>query len=105
MISGKRRDLMILPLRFTVALALTLGVTAASHAQTTPDDLSQAPRIAQAAFKRLLQMDEVFVIDVRDAGSYSLGHIPGAVLMPLDTLPKHVEALKASKKPIVAYCA
>jgi predicted sulfurtransferase len=96
---------MIHATRFIAALAISLGVTGTSHAQTAPDELSQAPRIAQAAFKRLLQMDAVVVIDVRDAGSYSLGHIPGAILTPLDTLPKHVEALKASKKPIVAYCA
>jgi predicted sulfurtransferase len=91
--------------KLAAALALVAALVVPALAQGPGDDLSTAPRIAVAAFKRLLQLDQVMVIDVRDAESYRLGHIPGAVLIPLEELPAHVAALKASTKPIVTYCA
>jgi rhodanese-related sulfurtransferase len=47
----------------------------------------------------------VVIVDTRDAGSYADGHIPGAVLIPLDELQKKAPGLRGAKKPIVAYCA
>jgi Rhodanese-like domain len=69
------------------------------------DDLSTAPRISMAEFEKLLKSGSVMVIDVRDRVSYSAGHIPGAILIPLGTLETHLPELKAATKPIVAYCS
>jgi len=43
------------------------------------------------------------VIDVRPAAEYEAGHIPGAVNIPVDDLPQHLEALPHGQE-IVAYC-
>jgi ubiquinone/menaquinone biosynthesis C-methylase UbiE len=62
-------------------------------------------RIAPDDFKRLLAADAVIVVDVRDAQSYRDGHIPGALLMPLDSLEQRVAELRNVCKPIVTYCS
>jgi thiosulfate/3-mercaptopyruvate sulfurtransferase len=91
--------------RFTgvllAVMALALPVAAQ---QANPDP---ARRIAMAEFKKLQGEDKVLVVDVRDAPSFSAGHIPGARLMPLASLlePANVAALKATTKQIVLYCA
>jgi rhodanese-related sulfurtransferase len=43
------------------------------------------------------------VIDVRPAAEYQAGHIPGAINIPVDELPQHLEALPHEQE-IVAYC-
>jgi rhodanese-related sulfurtransferase len=71
-----------------------------------------APRISQADFKKLVAARNVVVVDTRVADVFERGHIPGALLLPLEgmmTWPeeyeKTVAKLIASKKPVVAYCA
>ena len=71
-----------------------------------------APRISQEDLKKLRASGKVVVVDTRNEEAYRRGHIPGAVLLPLEGLPiwpeeynKTVEKLKAAKKPIVTYCA
>ena len=71
-----------------------------------------APRITQADFKKLIAAKDVVVVDTRAADAFELGHIPGALLLPLEgqmTWPqeyeKTVATLVASKRPVVAYCA
>jgi rhodanese-related sulfurtransferase len=87
--------------RCLAVLALALMPLAAS-AQDAPAD--GAARISQAEFKKALKADAILVIDVRDAASYNLGHIPGAISVPEAKLSEHFEALKTQNKPIVAYC-
>lgn len=71
-----------------------------------------APRISQQDFRKLFTAKNVVVVDTRVEDVYALGHIPGAVLLPLEgrltwpeTYEKTVAALIASKKPVVTYCA
>ena len=68
-------------------------------------DLAAVPRMGLEEFKKGVDEDKLLVIDVRGAENYRAGHIPGAVNVPLATLSDHLARLKASKKPIVAYCA
>jgi rhodanese-related sulfurtransferase len=79
-------------------------------AQVIPTD--GAPRISQDAFKKLLAGGGVIVVDTRNPDAFQRGHIPGAILLPLEGLetwpPEYtstVDALKTAKKPIVTYCA
>jgi rhodanese-related sulfurtransferase len=45
------------------------------------------------------------VIDVRDRSASAPSHIPGALLVPLDTLPAKLSDLSVDKsQPIVVYC-
>ena len=45
----------------------------------------------------------VVVLDVRPAEEYAAGHVPGAVNIPIDELPRRLRELPRSKH-IVAYC-
>lgn len=85
---------------FVVALLGSCWPAAAQVADETA-----VPRIPVADLKKAIDAGEVLVIDVRDAGSYANGHLPGAISVPLDALTQKLGALKAAKKPIVAYCA
>lgn len=44
------------------------------------------------------------VLDVREPWEYALGHIPGALNIPLNDLPEHLEELPRDQ-PIVVVCA
>jgi rhodanese-related sulfurtransferase len=97
-------------LRTAVLLAALLLVLP-TGVRTQPED--EAPRITQAAFKKLVAAKNVIIVDTRNADAYAAGHIPGALLLPLegqltwsDADQKNVvEPLKRAKKPIVTYCA
>ena len=71
-----------------------------------------APRISQQDFKKLFAAKNAVIVDTRVEDVYALGHIPGALLLPLegrltwpDSYEKTVATLIASKKPVVTYCA
>ena len=90
-------------------LVILLGALAFA-VQLAPSD--GAPRISQAEFKKLRASKQVVIVDTRSEDAYRRGHIPGAILLPLEGLQiwpeeynKTVETLKASKTPIVTYCA
>jgi predicted sulfurtransferase len=87
------------------ALALVFVLPMLASATQNVQQAAALPRISQKEFKTRAQAGELLVLDIRDAGSYAAGHIPGAVLMPEATLEKQVPELKASKKPIVTYCS
>ena len=71
-----------------------------------------APRITQAEFKKLIAAKNVVIVDTRVADVFKLGHIPGALQLPLEgrlTWPPEyenvVQVLLTTKKPVVTYCA
>ena len=71
-----------------------------------------APRISQEDFKKLFTSKNVIVVDTRDESAFSIGHIPGAIKLPLEGLmtwppeyEKTAAMLLAARKPIVTYCA
>jgi predicted methyltransferase len=66
---------------------------------------SPALRISVADFKQLHAKGDVLVLDVRDAESYRQGHLPGAVLVPLDMVESRAAELRTEKRPIVTYCS
>ena len=76
-------------------------------------ETSEAPRISQQEFKKLLTARNVIVVDTRNPEVFPEGHIPGALLLPLEgrlAWPEEyqksvVERLKTARRPIVTYCA
>jgi predicted sulfurtransferase len=93
-----------------LALAVLLGAPAAARAQDA--DAVDAPRISMADFKKLVAAKNVVIVDTRVADVFPLGHIAGALLLPLegrltwpDEYEKVVTQLIATKKPVVTYCA
>ena len=87
------------------ALLVALAVTASIVPARAEGDLAGVPRISLAEFKKLHDQDKALVIDTRSAESYRGGHIPGAINVPLSAWNDHLPRLKATRKPIVAYCA
>ena len=80
---------------------LVLGSAVAVFAQS---DLDRAPRMELAEFKALRETNSVYVIDVRSPWQYEEGHIPGAVLIPLELVSSKAGELAALGVPIVTYC-
>jgi rhodanese-related sulfurtransferase/DNA-binding transcriptional ArsR family regulator len=60
-------------------------------------------RLSADELRECLAGGDVVVLDVRPAEEYQAGHLPGAVLIPLDELPGRLEELPRDR-PIVAYC-
>jgi predicted sulfurtransferase len=89
--------------RVCLVVALVSAVCVSISGQVT--DETAIPRIALADLKKAVDAGQVLVVDVRDAGSYAGGHLPGAISIPLDALQQKLAVLKGSKKPIVTYCA
>jgi len=56
--------------------------------------------------KELMDTEEGYVIlDVRTQEEYDTGHIPGAVLLPHDTVSKHAESMLPDKDQLIlVYC-
>ena len=98
---------MRLPIVLACLLVAPLAAPFAAQEQMT-----DAPRISQKDFKKLIASKTVVVVDTRNADAFEQGHIPGALLLPLEgklTWPESyqptVNRLKASKVMVVAYCA
>jgi 3-mercaptopyruvate sulfurtransferase SseA len=90
--------------RSFILIAISAMACAGAVAQEE-DIFSPKLRITWDDFKKLYDANKAVVIDVRDEGSFSNGHISGARSIPLDTLEKRIAELRKLKKPIVTYCA
>ena len=67
--------------------------------------MRDVPRISIDDVKALMAKKQVVLIDVRDPQSFADGHIPGAINVPFDFIPDHVDAWKKDKRLLVTYCA
>jgi rhodanese-related sulfurtransferase len=54
--------------------------------------------------KKQLDNPKTVLIDVREISEYQSGHIPGAVNIPLRSLPEHLEQIP-SDQPVILYCS
>ena len=88
--------------RAILLVAFVMAALAPLSGRQAPDG---APRVSLPDFKKAFDAGSLVILDVRDASSYAAGHIPGAILVPLEALAKKAPELKASKKAIVTYCA
>ncbi len=65
---------------------------------------SMLPEISPEELKQKLDDNEsVLLLDVREPSEYDIVHINGARLIPLNTLPHHVDSLPSDQE-IVVYC-
>jgi predicted sulfurtransferase len=93
-------------------LAIAATLLAPTPARAQGADAIDAPRISMADFKKLVAAKNVVVVDTRNADVFPLGHIAGALQLPLEgrlTWPDEYETvvkqLTATRKPVVTYCA
>lgn len=54
--------------------------------------------------EELLNQSGTGIIDVRTQEEFDIEHYPGAILIPLHTIPTAVEEIKEMKKPLLIYC-
>lgn len=55
--------------------------------------------------QELVESGAVTILDVRSPGEYrGLGHIPGAILLPVDLVASGVATLPRDGKPLLVYC-
>ena len=87
--------------RIAVVALLTVVASAAVAGQA----VRNVPRISIDDVKALMAKKQVVLIDVRDPQSFAEGHMPGAINVPFDHLPNHVDAWKKEKRLLVTYCA
>jgi predicted sulfurtransferase len=94
------------------ALVFAVVLIGPAPARAQDADTIDAPRISMAEFKKLVAAKNVVVVDTRVADVFPLGHIAGALLLPLEgrlTWPEEyervVKQLIATRKPVVTYCA
>lgn len=59
--------------------------------------------IAMEELMERMKKGEVLLLDVRSEDEYVMGHIPGAISIPIEELEKHLTSLPVNKE-IVAYC-
>jgi predicted sulfurtransferase len=90
---------------------LTMALLLHARAGAAPQGID-APRVSQQDFKKLIAAKNVIIVDTRNEDAFPLGHIPGAILLPLegqmtwpDSYEKTVATLLAAKKTVVTYCA
>jgi phage shock protein E len=84
--------------------ATGLGAIVPAAAQTAPDASTQVPLIEPAGLKGLISLGgKLTIVDVRRPDETAQGIIPGAVLIPLDTLPNAYSKLPKKGK-LVVYC-
>lgn len=71
--------------------------------RTYLDDRGQFDAVDAATLQRLLQDDDVIVLDVRPVEEYRAGHIAGARSIPIAELASRLQELPP-ERDIVAYC-
>lgn len=85
-------------------LALT-GCGAAGGGAATPKTAGEYHKISPQEAKEQMETGGVTVVDVRTAQEYGEGHIPGAVLVPLDTIGgEQPAALPDTEAELLIYC-
>jgi rhodanese-related sulfurtransferase len=58
---------------------------------------------ASVNYKELVSNGAI-IVDVRSAGEYKAGHIPGSKNFPLDNIRTKVAELKKLNKPVITVC-
>jgi rhodanese-related sulfurtransferase len=86
-------------------IAAVVLITLVSSAAVAGQAMRNVPRISIDDVKALMAKKQVVLIDVRDPQSFKEGHIPGAINVPFDHIPNHVDQWKTEKRVLVTYCA
>jgi sulfur-carrier protein adenylyltransferase/sulfurtransferase len=101
----KRRYIWVLSMAVAILVPLDLSlptiplVQAAENPSITPKALQQ----------RLQDPQKILLIDVRTPEEYDVGHLPGAILVPIDTIQsgpglKRIASLLQPGQTLITYC-
>jgi rhodanese-related sulfurtransferase len=86
-------------------MMLVILLMAAAGSSIAAQAVRNVPRITIDEVKALMASKQVLLVDVRDPQSFADGHMPGAINVPFDRIPDHVDTWKKEKRLIVTYCA
>ena len=88
---------------FSLMLAMLLLLTGCGGTTTVENTYQQ---ITQKEAKKMMDTQEVIVLDVREQAEFDSGHIPGAVLMPVGAITKDTAASVIPKPDsvVLVYC-
>jgi rhodanese-related sulfurtransferase len=94
-----------------LAIIMTMawcGTTSAGRAVDLMQEQEPAvDRMTIVDFAVLQAKRGALVVDVRNSDSFTAGHIPGAINVPVDAVSKRVSdiATRAKGRPVVTYCS
>ena len=94
----------------TVTPSSATTIVAASPASAKPgagsrDWRGTELRISIDEFVKIASSGNVTIIDVRDEGMFAKGHIPNAILIPVDDIESAADRLRVLKQPFLTYCS
>ena len=71
-----------------------------------PRTEAEVPRVTVEEAKAALDSGAAIILDVRGAGAYEMGHIPGAIYVPLGEIETNPTGMDLDKDQwIITYCA
>ncbi|RME85310.1 MAG: rhodanese-like domain-containing protein [Caldilineae bacterium] len=94
---------LLLLLILTASLAACGGSNASAPAATEVDLGALPVDVQPADVAALLDNPNVVIVDVREPWEYDQGHIPGATLIPLGSIPQRMSEIPRDKT-VVAVC-
>ena len=86
-----------------IVLALTRGGGGNQVAQNPNIPFPEVARVTLADANNAFQNQEAVFLDVRDEGSFNVGHIPGSINIPLNQLETRLSELDPNDW-IITYC-
>lgn len=87
--------------KLVAALIVGLGIAAASPAVAAADT---PPGKVDGATAKSLVASGAKVVDVRTPQEFASGHVPGAINIPYDELPKRAAEIGPPTTKVVLYC-
>jgi rhodanese-related sulfurtransferase len=89
--------------RLMLITLLSVGFFGVAHGEDQA--MRNVPRISIDEVKALMAQKQVILVDVRDPQSFAEGHMPGALNVPFDHIPKYVDDWKKDARVLITYCA
>ena len=91
---------------FVMMLLLTTGCTPTGQVMDGDGMVRSYTHISQDTAKKMMEQDDGHIIvDVRRQDEYNAGHIPGAILIPNESISgSHPEELPDPDQVILIYC-
>ncbi len=85
-------------------LATAFPAPAESAAPPSASSVAVKPGVVDGSTAKLLAASGAKVVDVRTPEEFASGHVPGAINIPFDELPRRAAEIGPPATPVVLYC-